>query len=193
MAGARLPVLTSGRAEELWADQSTKVREYGQEGEALDREQDLLRLQPFANPEVMLGLSAMCIVRGLTGFMTFMLAFGLRRMHGVGLYWYGLVLAGSGAGAIVGLVLVGRLRKRMTEQQLLLCSLWLIAITAARLRRLGHALGPGGPRFHGRPVRFGGPTVLRRHDPALHPSVRRRGAPSPGSACASSWCGSSAR
>ena len=63
--------------------------------------------------------------------MTFMLAFGLRRMHGVGLYWYGLVLAGSGAGAIVGLVLVGRLRKRMTEQQLLLCSLWLIAITAA--------------------------------------------------------------
>ena len=69
-------------------------------------------------------------VRGLTGFMTFMLAFGLRRMHGVGLYWYGLVLAGSGAGAIVGLVLVGRLRKRMTEQQLLLSSLWLIAITA---------------------------------------------------------------
>jgi Na+/melibiose symporter-like transporter len=130
-AGARLPVLTSRRAEEMWADQPTKVREYGQEGQALNREQDLLRLQPFANPEVMLGLSAMCIVRGLTGFMTFMLAFGLRRMHGVGLYWYGLVLAGSGAGAIVGLVLVGRLRKRMTEQQLLLSSLWLIAITAA--------------------------------------------------------------
>ena len=63
--------------------------------------------------------------------MIFMLAFGLRRMHGVGLYWYGLVLAGSGAGAIVGLVLVGRLRKRLSEQQLLLCSLWLIAISAA--------------------------------------------------------------
>ena len=90
-----------------------------------------MRLQPIANPEVMLGLTAMCIVRGLTGFMTFMLAFGLRRMHGVGLYWYGLVLAGSGVGAIIGLVLVGRLRKRMTEQQLLLCSLWLIAATAA--------------------------------------------------------------
>ena len=131
VAGARLPVLTSRRAQEMWADQPTKVREYGQEGETVTREQDLLRLQPFANPEVMLGLSAMCIVRGLTGFMTFMLAFGLRRMHGVGLYWYGLVLAGSGAGAIVGLVLVGRLRKRLTEQQLLLSSLWLIAITAA--------------------------------------------------------------
>ena len=62
--------------------------------------------------------------------MTFMLAFGLRRMHGVGLWWYGLVLAGTGVGAIVGLVLVGRLRKRLTEQQLLLSSLWLIAATA---------------------------------------------------------------
>ena len=51
-------------------------------------------------------------------------------MHGVGLYWYGLVLAGTGAGAIVGLVLVARLRKRFSEQQLLLGSLWLIAVTA---------------------------------------------------------------
>jgi predicted MFS family arabinose efflux permease len=95
------------------------------------REQDLQQLQPIANPEVMLGLTAMCIVRGLTGFMTFMLAFGLRRMKGVGLEWYGLVLAGTGAGAIVGLVFVGRLRKRFSEQQLLLGSLWLIAASAA--------------------------------------------------------------
>jgi MFS family permease len=90
----------------------------------------LMALQPVAHPEVMLGLTAMSIIRGLQGFMIFMLAFGLRRMHGVGLYWYGLVLAGSGAGAIVGLVLVGRLRKRLTEQQLLLFSLLLIAVTA---------------------------------------------------------------
>jgi Na+/melibiose symporter-like transporter len=131
IAGARLPVLSGGAAERLWTDEATRVREYGQPGEADAREQDLMRLQPLANPEVMLGLSAMCIVRGLTGFMTFMLAFGLRRMRGVGLYWYGLVLASSGAGAIIGLVLVGRLRKHLTEQQLLLCSLWLIAATAA--------------------------------------------------------------
>jgi MFS family permease len=90
-----------------------------------------------AHPEVLLGLTAMCIVRGLTGFMTFMLAFGLRRMKGVGLEWYGFVLAGTGAGAIVGLVLVGRLRKRLTEQQLLLSSLWLIAIAAAGVAAWG--------------------------------------------------------
>jgi hypothetical protein len=130
VAAARLPVISGRQAERLWTDSETRVREYGTAGEALAREQDLMQLQPIANQEVMLGLTAMCIVRGLTGFMTFMLAFGLRRMHGVGLYWYGLVLAGTGAGAIVGLVLVARLRKRFSEQQLLLGSLWLIEITA---------------------------------------------------------------
>jgi MFS family permease len=131
VAGARLPVLSGRQADRLWANESTQVREYGQPGEATARRQDLQRLQPIANPEVMLGLTAMCIVRGLQGFLIFMLAFGLRRMKGVGLYWYGLVLVATGAGAIVGLVLVGRLRKRLTEQQLLLSSLWLIAATAA--------------------------------------------------------------
>ena len=131
VAGARLPVFSGRKAERLWSEPETRVREFGQAGEPQARQQDLLRLQPIANPEVLLGLTAMCIVRGLTGFMTFMLAFGLRRMHGVGLWWYGLVLAGTGVGAIVGLVLVARLRKRMTEQQLLLSSLWLIAATAA--------------------------------------------------------------
>ncbi len=127
VAGARLPVLSGRAADDLWTDQSVRVHEYGQPGEAAKQEEDLLRLQPIANPEVMLGLTAMCIVRGLQGFMVFMLAFGLRRIHGIGLWWYGLVLAGSGAGAIVGLVLVGRLRKRLTEQQLLLLSLWVMA------------------------------------------------------------------
>jgi MFS family permease len=128
VAGARLPVIRGRDSERLWTDET--VREYGEPGEAMLRERDLMALQPVAHPEVMLGLTAMSIIRGLQGFMIFMLAFGLRRMHGVGLYWYGLVLAGSGAGAIVGLVLVGRLRKRLTEQQLLLFSLLLIAVTA---------------------------------------------------------------
>jgi MFS family permease len=131
VAAARLPVISGRKAERLWTDQGAQAREFGTAGEAMAREQDLQQLQPVANSEVMLGLSAMCIVRGLTGFMTFMLAFGLRRMHGVGLYWYGLVLAGTGAGAIVGLVFVGRLRKRFSEQQLLLYSLWLIGVSAA--------------------------------------------------------------
>jgi MFS family permease len=94
-----------------------------------DRTSDLARLQPVAHPEVLLGLSAMSIIRGLQGFQIFLLAFGLRRLK-VGLYIYGLALSASGAGAIVGLVLLGRLRKHLSEQQLLLSALWLIALSS---------------------------------------------------------------
>jgi hypothetical protein len=94
------------------------------------RPPDVVRLQPVAQPEVLLGLTAMSIIRGLQGFQIFLLAFGLRRLK-VGLYIYGLALGASGAGAIIGLVLMGRLRKRMTEQQLLLASLWLITASSA--------------------------------------------------------------
>ena len=174
VAGARLPVIRGRDAERLWTDDSTRVKEYGEPGEALLRERDLMALQPMAHPEVMLGLTAMSIIRGLQGFMIFMLAFGLRRMHGVGLYWYGLVLAGSGAGAIVGLVLVGRLRKRMTEQQLLLCSLWLIGAAALGVAVWGTLFAAGGARLHGRGRRRRGPAVVRRPDPAHDPPVGPR-------------------
>ena len=90
---------------------------------------DLARLRPVAHPEVMLGLTAMSIIRGLQGFQIFLLAFGLRRLN-VGLYIYGLALSASGAGAVVGLALLGRLRKRMSEQQLLLAALCVIALAS---------------------------------------------------------------
>jgi MFS-type transporter involved in bile tolerance (Atg22 family) len=121
VAGFRLPTFTRSRSDE-------PATEFG-EPPLDDRESDLARLQPIAHPEVLLGLSAMSIIRGLQGFQIFLLAFGLRRLK-VGLYIYGLALSASGAGAIVGLVLLGRLRKRMSEQQLLLSSLWLIALSS---------------------------------------------------------------
>jgi hypothetical protein len=87
---------------------------------------DLASLQSFAHPEVLLGLSAMSLIRGLAGFLVFLLAFGLRRGHAA-LYWYGLALGASGVGAIVGLLLVAQLRRRLIEQQILLVAIWLIA------------------------------------------------------------------
>jgi len=123
VAGFRLPVFPIRKG--------ARAREFGAplppDPLADARHPDLVRLQPVGHPEVLLGLTAMSIIRGLQGFQIFMLAFGLRRMHGVGLYWYGLYLGASGAGAIIGLVLIGRLRDRLNEQQLLLSSLWLIA------------------------------------------------------------------
>jgi MFS family permease len=125
-AGARLPTLSARRSVRAMTSDPQTVPA----AQVDDRSPDLVRLQPVAHPEVLLGLSAMSIIRGLQGFQIFLLAFGLRRLK-VGLYWYGLTLGASGAGAIVGLVLVGRLRERMTEQQLLLTSLWLIGASSA--------------------------------------------------------------
>jgi MFS family permease len=136
VAGYRLPVLGRKRSE---------PREFGSASVPLEatapdlRPPDLVRLQPVAHPEVLLGLSAMSIIRGLQGFQIFLLAFGLRRLK-VGLYIYGLALGASGAGAIVGLILVGRLRERMTEQQLLLTALWLIAASSAGVALWGTLL-----------------------------------------------------
>ncbi len=90
--------------------------------------------------------------------MVFFLAFGLRRLHAP-LYWYGLALVASGVGALVGLILVPRARRRLAEQQILLgCNL------AHRLASLGAAfwgtLGPGGPGVCGRRGRVDGPTFV---------------------------------
>ena len=90
---------------------------------------DLTALQPIAHPEVLFGLTTMSLIRGLAGFLVFMLAFGLRREHAA-LAWYGLALGASGVGAVFGLSLVGRLRHRLHEQQILLGSIWLIALAA---------------------------------------------------------------
>ena len=90
---------------------------------------DLVSLQPIAHPEVIFGLTTMSLIRGLAGFLVFLLAFGLRREHAA-LSWYGLALGASGIGALLGLTVVGRLRQRLVEQQILLGAIWLIAVTA---------------------------------------------------------------
>jgi len=92
-------------------------------------EADVMRLQPIAHPEVLFGLTTMSIIRGLAGFLVFMLAFGLRR-ESAALWWYGLALGASGAGSLGGLLLVARLRRHLIEQQILLAAIWLIAVAA---------------------------------------------------------------
>jgi Transmembrane secretion effector len=90
---------------------------------------DLVRLQPVAHPEVLLGLSANSLLRGLAGFLIFLLAFGLRRMH-AHLYWYGLALGASGVGALAGLLCIPRLRSRFIEQHILTGAIALVAAAA---------------------------------------------------------------
>jgi MFS family permease len=78
---------------------------------------------------VLLALSANSLLRGLAGFLVFLLAFGLRREHAA-LWWYGLALGASGVGALVGLLFVGRLRERFIEQHILTGAIALVAAAA---------------------------------------------------------------
>jgi hypothetical protein len=98
-----------------------------------------LLVGPGVHPEVTLALSAMSVLRGLVGFLTFLLAFSLRRMHAA-TWWYGLVLAASIAGALVGVLLVPRLRRLLTEPQMLAGSIWLVALCGAAAGAIGGLL-----------------------------------------------------
>jgi Major Facilitator Superfamily len=141
VAGLRLPV--PGRRRRLSTPRSTPRFAAGSRPPggavpdgpvaapwAAPADHDLARLQPAAHPEVLFGLTTVSLVRGLSGFMVFLVAFGLRREH-AGLYWYGLALGASGLGALLGLVVMSRLRQRLTEQQVLLAAIWLVAVGAA--------------------------------------------------------------
>lgn len=144
-AGARLPVRRSRRSPDTPGGTGPAPRAPRPDvsgGEAPGRvggpagqgwrvtgDADLDSLQPVAHPEVLLGLTTMSLIRGIAGFLVFMLAFGLRREHAA-LVWYGLALGASGVGAIMGLAGVARLREHLTEQQILLSAVWLIALGA---------------------------------------------------------------
>ncbi|HLN17769.1 MAG TPA: hypothetical protein VK277_13595 [Acidimicrobiales bacterium] len=150
MAGSRLPVRRRGwgRAPERRGAPATGPPPATAGAATVDAwaapaDQDEARLQGVAHPEVVLGLSANCLLRGLAGFLIFLLAFGLRRQHAA-LYWYGLALGGSGIGSIGGLLLVPRLRRRLSEQLILLCALWLVAVGAAAAAWSNSLLGEVG-------------------------------------------------
>ena len=89
-------------------------------------DEDLAAFQPIAGSEVTLALMPMSVLKALTGFLTFLFAFGLRR-EGAATWWFGLVLGGLTVGALVGVLLVSRIRQVLSEQQMLTGSLLLVS------------------------------------------------------------------
>jgi hypothetical protein len=95
----------------------------------LGDEEDLAAFRPIADSEVLLALMPMSVLKALVGFLTFLFAFGLRR-QGAATWWFGLVLGGLTVGALIGVLLVSRIRQVLSEQQMLSGSLLLVAAFA---------------------------------------------------------------
>jgi hypothetical protein len=98
------------------------------------------------HPEVVLAATAMSILRGLVGFVTFLLAFELRREHAA-TWWFGYMLGASTIGAVVGVLMVPRLRKLVGEQQMLALSVWAVAVVAAIAAFVGGQVVQGALAF----------------------------------------------
>ncbi|MPY92951.1 MAG: MFS transporter, partial [Acidimicrobiia bacterium] len=84
--------------------------------------------RPVLPAGVLLGASAMGLLRGSVGFLTFLIAFDLRT-SGASAAGYGLVLGAVGAGSIGGALLAPQLRRHVREERLLAAAL--IVTTAA--------------------------------------------------------------
>ncbi|HUI04080.1 MAG TPA: MFS transporter, partial [Acidimicrobiales bacterium] len=97
-----------------------------------DEETPIGALGPRVNthPEVVLALSAMSILKGLVGFVTFLLAFALKSSKHTA-PWYGFMLVATMAGTILGVLLVPRARKVLSEPQLIAVSIWSVAVAGA--------------------------------------------------------------
>jgi hypothetical protein len=135
----RLPVGRRRRAGSGQGDTAAADTPVGERLEdAWDEETPIGALGPRVNthPEVILALSAMSILRGLVGFLTFLLAFSLHR-NGNAPGWYGFMLASSVGGALVGVVIVPRVRRVLNEPQMLAVSLWSVAVAGALVALVG--------------------------------------------------------
>jgi len=143
VAGARLPVRQRRRA---WRSRRRSGRERAipmvpvtqslvepwvdMVGAPSDDEIDLAAFRPIATSEVLLALMPMSVLKAVLGFLTFLFAFGLRR-EGAATWWFGLLLGAITGGALIGVLLVARIRRVLSEQQILVASLWLVAVVAA--------------------------------------------------------------
>ena len=71
------------------------------------------------SPEIVFGASAMGLLRGIVGFLTFLLAFTLRK-EGAPAWWFGIVLASSAVGSLIGAAVAPILRRHVREERILM-------------------------------------------------------------------------
>jgi hypothetical protein len=76
---------------------------------------------------IVLAASAMAVLRGVVGFLTFLLAFSFRRAHAPS-WWFGIAIAASLGGTFVGAAVAPRLRRSVSEERILTASLLAVVV-----------------------------------------------------------------
>lgn len=89
---------------------------------------------------IRLAAVSMAGLRASVGFLTFLVAFGLRRSHAPA-WLFGLVLAVSMGGTLIGAAVAPRLREALTEERLLVSCLVLVIVSGAIATRLRGRVG----------------------------------------------------
>jgi predicted MFS family arabinose efflux permease len=85
---------------------------------------------------VRMAATAMGVLRGVVGFLTFLVAFAFRHEQAPA-WWFGVVLAASMLGSFVGAAVAPHLRRRLEEERILLGSLALVVVAGLLSLRVG--------------------------------------------------------
>ena len=106
-----------------------------------DPSQRTLATEELRHAGVRLAATAMGVLRGSVGFLTFLVAFALRR--GDQPAWlYGVVIVASVIGGLLGSIVAPALRRRVVEEHLLAGSLGLVLVVMLMAARTGGRPAP---------------------------------------------------
>ncbi|MFP5377178.1 MAG: MFS transporter [Acidimicrobiia bacterium] len=97
--------------------------------------------EELSHAGVRLAATAMGVLRGSVGFLTFLVAFALRR-SGEPAWLFGVVIGASVAGSLLGSVVAPALRRRVVEEHLLAASLGLVVVVMLMAARTGGRMAP---------------------------------------------------
>jgi len=99
------------------------------------------RRRPAHSPaSVVVASTAMAVLRGTVGLVTFLLAFELRRQHAA-TWWYGVVLVASVAGSLVATLLTPVLRRVLSEERILVLGMAMVMVASGGAFALDRRLG----------------------------------------------------
>ena len=85
---------------------------------------------------IVLAASAMALLRGSVGFLTFLVAFAFRHSHAPS-WWFGVVLLASMGGSLIGTAVAPGLRRLVSEERILLGALVLVTVVGLFASRAG--------------------------------------------------------